>query len=78
MGGLRSLVASITYLEAYTAFEDVDWGQVDLLMTLTTRLRDPLTTPTYWEKEASWHMAYNAAAYYEQDKVPPASPCALN
>ncbi|MFZ4764582.1 MAG: hypothetical protein ACOYMN_06470, partial [Roseimicrobium sp.] len=65
LGGLRNLVASITYLEAYTAWSNVDWGQVDNLMTLTTRLQP--TEPTYWD-EASWHMAYNAASYYQRAK----------
>lgn len=61
LGGLRNLVASITYLEAYVAFENLEWGTVDSLMTLTTRLQPD--EPTYWE-DASWHMAYNAAANY--------------
>jgi tetratricopeptide (TPR) repeat protein len=61
LGGLRSLVASITYLQAYVAFEDVDWGRVDSLMTLTTRLQPH--EPEYWG-DASWHMAYNAASNY--------------
>lgn len=61
LGGLRSLIASITYLQAYTAFENIEWGTVDSLMTLTTRLQP--YEPTYWE-DASWHMAYNAATHY--------------
>lgn len=64
LGGLRHLVASITYLEAYTAWADLDWGKVDNLMTLTTRLQP--TEPTYWD-EASWHMAYNAASSFRND-----------
>ncbi|TLD71427.1 hypothetical protein FEM03_07830 [Phragmitibacter flavus] len=65
LGGLRSLVASITYLQAYVAFERVEWGKVDSLMTLTTLLQ-PLE-PSYWD-EASWHMAYNAASNYLNDE----------
>src|SRR5438093_1111480 len=65
LGGVRNLVASITYLEAYTAWADLDWGKVDTLMTLTTRLQP--TEPSYWD-EASWHMAYNAASHYLNDK----------
>lgn len=61
LGGLRSLVASITYLQAYSAFEDTDWGRVDSLMTLTTRLQP--RDASYWD-EASWHQAYNAASSY--------------
>lgn len=64
LGGLRSLVASITYLQAYTAFEDTDWGKVDSLMTVTTRLQP--REVTYWD-EASWHQAYNAASSYQRD-----------
>lgn len=59
LGGLRSLIASITFLQAYGAWEVLDWGRVDSLMTLTTRLQP--YEPTYWD-EAAWHMAYNAAS----------------
>ncbi len=61
LGGLRSLVASIVSLEAYTAFENVDWAKVDSLYQLVTRLQPRAST--YWE-DASWHMAYNAASSY--------------
>ena len=61
LGGLRSLVASVTYLQAYSAFENVDWGKVDSLFQLTTRLQPGYAK--YWE-EAAWHMAYNAASNY--------------
>lgn len=70
LGGLRSLVASITYLQAYGAFENVDWAKVDSLFQLTTRLQPGYGK--YWE-EASWHMAYNAASGYLYDqKIRPA------
>jgi len=65
VGGLRSLVASMTYLAAYGAFEDVNWEGVQRFMAVTTRLEPH--NPSYWE-EASWHMAYNATAYYQRDK----------
>ena len=65
LGGLRSLVASITYLQAFTAFENVDWAKVDGLFQLTTRLQPGYGK--YWE-EASWHMAYNAASSYLNDE----------
>ncbi len=64
-GGLRSLVASITYLQAYSAFEDVDWGKVDSLMTITTRLQP--REVTYWD-DAAWHQAWNAASHYLRDE----------
>jgi hypothetical protein len=65
LGGLRALVASITYLMAYGDFEDVNWEGVRRLMWITTRLEPH--NRAYWE-EASWHMAYNATAYYQRDK----------
>ncbi|RBP48208.1 hypothetical protein DES53_1011009 [Roseimicrobium gellanilyticum] len=65
LGGLRSLVASVGFLEAYSAWERNDWGAVDNRMTLVTRMQP--YEPTYWD-EASWHMAYNAASYFKRDK----------
>jgi len=61
LGGLRSLVASMTYLRAYREWENINWGKVDSLFQLTTRLQP--TYSNYWD-EASWHMAYNAASSY--------------
>lgn len=70
LGGLRSLVASVTYLQAFTAFENVEWAKVDSLFQLTTQLQPGF--PKYWQ-EASWHMAYNAAsAYLYNEKLRPA------
>lgn len=66
LGGLRSLIASITFLQAYAAWEKLEWGKVDSLMTLTTRLQ-PYET-NYWD-EASWQMAYNAASAAKSDKT---------
>jgi hypothetical protein len=68
LGGLRSLVASITYLQAFAAFENVDWGKVDSLMTLTTRLQPNFGV--YWDDAAS-RMGYDAASYYRYDESRP-------
>lgn len=70
LGGLRSLVASITYLQAFTAFENVEWAKVDSLFQLTTKLQPGFAK--YWQ-EGSWHMAYNAASgYFYDEKLRPA------
>ncbi len=61
LGGLRALVAAVTYMRAYVAFEDVEWARVDSLFQLTSRLQP--RDLSYWD-EASWHMAYNAASHY--------------
>lgn len=70
LGGLRSLVASIVYLEAYTAFENSEWAKVDSLFQLITRLQPRMVS--YWEQAAA-HMAYDAAAYYlKSEEIEPA------
>lgn len=66
LGGLRSLIASITYLQAYQAWENINWGRVDSLFQLTTSLQP--RHANYWD-EASWHMAYNAASSYLHDET---------
>ena len=67
LGGLRSLVASITYLQAYDAWANVDWARVDAYFQLTTSLQPRFDK--YWD-EAAWHMAYNAATnYLSNDKL---------
>ncbi|MDZ4289620.1 MAG: hypothetical protein U0984_16765 [Prosthecobacter sp.] len=69
LGGLRSLIASITYLQAYHEWENINWGKVDELFRLTTRLQPRY--PNYWD-EASWHMAFNAASsYLNNEKLDP-------
>lgn len=65
LGGLRSLVATITYLQAYHEWENVNWAKVDSLLRLTTSLQPGYTN--YWD-DASWQMAYNAASYYLYDE----------
>ncbi|MCB1228166.1 MAG: hypothetical protein KDK99_20335 [Verrucomicrobiales bacterium] len=65
LGGLRSLVASVTYMRAYIAFEDGFWAEVDRLYALTTRLQP--RNVAYWD-EAAWQMAFNAASHYLHDK----------
>lgn len=61
LGGLRSLVASLMYLQAYDAWANVDWARVDSYFRLTTSLQPRYDK--YWD-EAAWHMAYNAATNY--------------
>lgn len=65
LGGLRSLVATITYLQAYHEWENVNWAKVDSLLQLTTSLQPGYSN--YWD-DASWQMAYNAASYYLYDE----------
>jgi hypothetical protein len=69
LGGLRSLIDSITYLQAYHEWENINWGKVDQLFQVTIRLQPRFAN--YWD-EASWHMAFNAASsYYSDEKLDP-------
>ena len=68
LGGLRSLVASMTYLQAFTAFERSNWAQVESLNSLTTQLQPRFYG--YWD-DAATRMAYDAASFYLYDKSRP-------
>ena len=68
LGGLRSLVASLTYLQAFTAFERSNWAQVESLHRLTTQLQ-PRYAP-YWD-DGSTRLAYDAASFYLYDTSRP-------
>ena len=68
LGGLRSLVASVTYLMGFTAFEEVNWPRVDFLYNITTQLQPRFDV--YW-KDAAEHMAYDAASNYRYDESRP-------
>ena len=70
LGGLRTLVASMMNLRAFTYFSEQRWEEVkktyDSMVDLAPRTRH------YWET-GSWHQAYNAASYYLNDsELPPA------
>ena len=59
LGGFRSLVASILHLQAYSAWEEVDWGRLQRFYEIITRLQP--RSIFYWD-DAAWHLAYNATA----------------
>jgi len=67
-GGLRTLIAAILNLRAFGFFERQDWGALE--DTYDTILILAPHTIFYWDI-ASWHLAYNAAAdYQERDDLP--------
>jgi len=69
LGGLRTLVATFLNLRAFTFFTEQRWS--DVADTFETIVDLAPRTRYYWET-GSWHMAYNAASYYQQDsKLPP-------
>lgn len=69
LGGLRTLVATFLNLRAFTFFTEQRWS--DVADTFNTIVDLAPRTRYYWET-GSWHMAYNAGAYYLNDsKLPP-------
>lgn len=70
LGGLRTLVASMLNLRAFTCFTEQRWDELkrtyDAMVDFAPRTR------YYWEA-GSWHQAYNAAsAYLDDSELPPA------
>lgn len=63
-GGFRSVIASLTALQADVSWQNKDWGDVEQKYEIVTALQPQ--EESYWEA-ASWHMAYNAAPYYLED-----------
>jgi len=63
IGGFRSLIASILYLQAHADFENREWAKVEAAYGVITRLQP--RSIHYWDN-AHWHMAYNAFGYYQR------------
>lgn len=69
LGGLRTLVATVLNLRAFSQFEAQRWTALaesyDTIAALAPH------SPYYWDTGA-WHMAYNAASHYKLDAdLPP-------
>jgi len=67
LGGFRSLLAAILWIEAHTAWERTEWGRMAGLFNTVTALQP--RSMIYWDM-AAWHMAWNAsvAAYNNPDQ----------
>lgn len=63
IGGFRSLIASVLYLEADVQFGHQEWAKVEGTYGIITRLQP--RSSHYWDA-AHWHMAYNAFGYYQR------------
>lgn len=66
LGGLRTLVATVLNLRAFSHFENYEWTQVADSYETIVQLAPH--TAYYWDT-GHWHMAYNAAAYYDRNDV---------
>jgi hypothetical protein len=69
LGGFRSVVADLLFIDAYSAWERTDWAQLLLRLRQATELQPRATL--FWEM-AGWHMAWNAgtAALEDESKSP--------
>ncbi|MGJ8642240.1 MAG: hypothetical protein ACSHX9_02435 [Luteolibacter sp.] len=69
LGGLRTLVATILNLRAFTFFTEQKWADVEETFNVIVDLAPQ--TPYYWDTGA-WHQSYNAASFYlyESDQPP--------
>ena len=67
LGGLRTLIAALLNLRAYGFFEQQDWFRLeDTFHTIVTLAPRSIY---YWDTGA-WHLAYNAASYYQSEGAP--------
>lgn len=72
LSGFRSLVAAVLWIEAHSAWENVEWGRMAGLFQTVTTLQPKSTL--YWDMSA-WQMAWNAsyAALENKKKQPSAA-----
>jgi hypothetical protein len=69
LGGFRSVIADLLFIDAYSAWERTDWTQLLLRLRQATELQPRAIL--FWEM-AGWHMAWNAgtAALEDESKSP--------
>lgn len=65
LGGYRSILASLLYVESQVFFENREWAKVETIFRLVTSLQPQFER--YWEL-GGWHLAYNAASNYRFDE----------
>ncbi len=65
LSGFRSVVADFVWLEAYSAWERVEYGRLNLLLNTATTLQP--RNVEFWDQSA-WHMAWNASVHAREDR----------
>ncbi|CAN5649806.1 hypothetical protein BH18VER1_BH18VER1_20580 [soil metagenome] len=68
LGGFRSLVADVLFIQAHVAWERTEWSRVLLLFRQVTTLQP--RSVLFWDM-AAWHMAWNASAAALNDPAQP-------
>src|SRR5438445_964095 len=68
LSGFRAIVADGLFLQAYTAWENTEWGRMLLLFRHITTLQPRVLL--FWDT-AAWHMAWNASVAAMNDQTQP-------
>ncbi len=64
LSGFRTIVADLLWIDANTAWQQVEYGRMNLMLKTVTTLAP--RNANFWE-ESAWHMAYNASVYVMND-----------
>src|SRR5437016_9785293 len=68
LSGFRAIVADGLFIQAYSAWENTEWGRMLLLFRQVTTLQPRVML--FWDTSA-WHMAWNASVAAMNDKKQP-------
>src|ERR1044071_5808921 len=68
LSGFRAIVADALFIQAYSAWENTEWGRMLLLFRQATTLQPRMLL--FWDT-AAWHMAWNASVAAMNDKTQP-------
>jgi hypothetical protein len=67
LGGFRSVIADVFFIEANVAWERAEWGRVLLFLRQATTLQPRAVL--FWDM-AAWHMGWNASVAALNDRSP--------
>jgi hypothetical protein len=68
LGGFRSVIADLLFIDAHAAWERTDWTHLLLRLRQATELQPQAIM--FWDI-AGWHMAWNASIAAENDESKP-------
>jgi hypothetical protein len=68
LSGFRAIVADALFIQAYSAWENTEWGRMLLLFRHITTLQPRVLL--FWDT-AAWHMAWNASMAAMNDRTQP-------
>jgi tetratricopeptide (TPR) repeat protein len=68
LSGFRAIVADALFIQAYSAWENTEWGRMLLLFRQITTLQPRVLL--FWDT-AAWHMAWNASLAAMNDQKQP-------